>query len=164
MPQGATTAYLMLDVAGKPCALPSADVREVLPIPHIHVPPEAGGVLMGFINFAGEPLPVIDLARLLGLRAAVDLEPYWHLVVLAESPVALLVDRAMSLVTIDADAIHPVEASRTLNGCVAAEITLDGRMIHALAPSLIFTAEEATHLAIYLQRARERLVAFAPVE
>lgn len=164
MQQKATTAYLLLDIAGTSCALPSAEVREILPLPHLHAPPEPSDALIGFLNLAGEPLPVIDLARLLGLRAAAEPDPYRHLVVLTGRPLAFLVDRVLSLSTIASDAIRPVEDSRTYNGCVAAEIMLDGRLVHALAASRILTSEEAARLAVHTRRAGERLVALGSVE
>ena len=57
------SAYLLLDVAGTPCALPRAAVSEILPLPDLHNPPATGGWLAGFLNLGGAPIPVIDLAR-----------------------------------------------------------------------------------------------------
>ncbi len=51
------TAYLLLDVAGTPCALPRAAVAEVLPLPDLHAPPATGGWLTGFLNLGGTPVP-----------------------------------------------------------------------------------------------------------
>ena len=164
MPPSASTAYLLMDVAGTPCALPGSAIREILPLPHLHAPPESGGALLGFVNLAGEPLAVIDLANLLGLRSSADPDPYRHLVVLAGSELALLVDRALALAEIDPDLIRPVESSQTLNGSVAAEIALDGRLVHALSPSRILTEQEAQRIAAHARRAAERLAALGPVE
>ena len=69
LPEGhamARLATLLLNIAGTTCALPRAEIREILPLPRLHAPPAAGGPLAGFLNLAGEPVPVIDLAVLFG--------------------------------------------------------------------------------------------------
>jgi purine-binding chemotaxis protein CheW len=154
------SAYLLLDVAGTPCALPRAAVAEVLPLPDLHNPPAAGGWLIGFLNLGGAPIPVIDLAALLGLRPAVSAAGlYAHLVLTRAAPHAYLVDRAADLVTVSEAAIRPVEAEGTLNGCVAAELVLGDRLIHALSPERLLTAQEQARVAALSQAAAERLAA-----
>ncbi|TXM91155.1 chemotaxis protein CheW [Methylobacterium sp. WL116] len=69
-PETASLSYLLLDVAGTPCALPRSAAGEVLPLPVLFRPPACGGWLAGFLNLGGEPVPVVDLARLLGLRGS----------------------------------------------------------------------------------------------
>jgi CheW-like domain len=102
------TAYLLLDVAGTPCALPRAAVAEVLPLPDLHAPPATGGWLIGFLNLGGRPIPAIDLASLLGLRPAQrPAGLYAHLVLVRGEAVAYLVDRAADLVTVAEAAIRP---------------------------------------------------------
>ncbi len=95
------SAYLLLDVAGTPCALPRSAVAEILPLPELHNPPAAGGWLSGFLNLGGSPIPVVDLAALLGLRPPVA-EPglYAHLVLTRGETLAYLVDRVADLVTV----------------------------------------------------------------
>lgn len=152
--------YLILDVAGTPCALPRAAVREVLPLPELFRPPAAGAWLAGFLNLAGAPVPVIDLARLLGLRAE-DREPgaYAHLVLAPDAASALLVDRVTDLVAVEADAVRPVPDDHSLNGCVAAEIRRGDRLVHALDPARLLTAEERARIADLTRAAAARLAA-----
>ncbi|MCJ2135675.1 chemotaxis protein CheW [Methylobacterium sp. J-026] len=154
------SAYLLLDVAGTPCALPRAAVAEVLPLPDLHCPPAAGGWLVGFLNLGGRPVPVIDLAALLGLRSdAAEPGRYAHLVLTRGEGLAYRVDRAADLVTVPADAIRPVVESGTFNGCVAAELVLGERLIHALAPERLMTVEERTRVAALSRTAADRLAA-----
>lgn len=154
-----TTAYLLLDVAGVPCALPRSAVSEVLPLPDLHRPPAGGGPLAGFLNLGGTPVPVVDLAQLFGLREAeaLDRDPYWHLVLDAEGTTAFLVDRVVDLVQVAPDAVRGVAEARTLNGCVEAEIVLGDRLVHGLAMARILTAEERERLAALACQAEERL-------
>lgn len=162
MPEPQPTAYLLLDVAGTACALPSETVREILPLPHLHEPPAAGGPLAGFLNLGGSPVPVIDLARLFGLREAAEPDAYRHLVLAADRSVAFLVDRVDDLVCVAPAAIRPVAAERTLNGCVEAEIVLGDRLVHALALARILSAEERERLDALTRHAADRLAALRP--
>lgn len=155
-----TTTYLVLDVAGTPCALPREAVREILPLPHLHAPPAAGGPLAGFLNLGGAPLPVLDLARLLGLRDAAPPDPYRHVLHAADGSLALLVDRVVDVVQVGAEAIRPVADRHTFNGCVEAEIALGDRLVHALSMAHILTVEERERVALLGRRAAERLAAF----
>ncbi len=159
-PETASLSYLLLDVAGTPCALPQAAAGEVLPLPDLFRPPACGGWLSGFLNFGGVPVPVIDLASLLGLRASAhEPGPYAHLVLAPGAAGAWLVDRVTDLVTVAADAIRPVPAERSLNGCVAAEIVRGDRMIHALDPARLLTAEERARVGDLTRAAEARLAA-----
>ncbi|QGY04506.1 chemotaxis protein CheW [Methylobacterium mesophilicum SR1.6/6] len=154
------SAYLLLDVAGTPCALPRAAVAEVLPLPVLHNPPAAGGWLKGFLNLGGAPVPVIDLAALLGLRpAAADPGLYAHLVLTHGNALAYLVDRAADLVSVPSSAIRPAEEAGSINGCVAAELVLGDRLVHALAPERLLTAQETARVEALARAAAERLAA-----
>lgn len=154
-----STTYLLLDVASTPCALEQSGVREILPLPRLHAPPAAGGPLIGFLNLAGTPVPVLDLAALLGLRDASVRDVYSHVVLLADGEVGLLVDRVADIVALDPETVRPVEDARSLNGCVAAEIVRGDRLIHALSPERLLTLEERRRLVAFSQRAAERLAA-----
>ena len=154
-----TTAYLLLDVAGTPCALAQAEVREILPVPHLHRPPAAGSVLTGFLDLGGVPIPVLDLARLLGLREedpAPD-DPYRHLLLAADRGTALLVDRALDLVRISPEEVRPVDDAETLNGCVVAEIARGTTLVHVLAMARLLTKRERGRLADLAAREAARL-------
>ena len=164
MPPPASTAYLLLDVAGTTCALPREAVREILPLPHLHVPPASGGPLAGFLNLSGTPVPVLDLALLFGLREKAEPDtsepdPYRHLLLAADGTLALLVDRVVDLIRVGADAVRPVEGARTLNGCVEAEIAFGDSLVHALAMPRILSTEERARLDALARRAAERIAA-----
>ena len=150
-------------MAGVACALPRAEVREILPLPNLHRPPAGTNLLAGFLNLGGAPLPVIDLARLLGLRDALAAEairdPYRHLVVAADGAAAFLVDRVADLIPVETAAIRPVAGEETLNGCVAAEIAQGERLIHGLSVARLLTRAERERLAVLTGVAAERLAA-----
>jgi purine-binding chemotaxis protein CheW len=140
-------------------------VREILPLPNLDRPPATGNLLAGFLNLGGLPLPVVDLARLLGLRDAVATEgirdPYRHIVVAAGGGTAYLVDRVTDLVAIEDSHRKPVAEDQTLNGCVAAELTAGERLVHVLAIDRLLTQAERERLAVMTQAAQDRLAALA---
>ncbi|GJE62241.1 chemotaxis protein CheW [Methylobacterium trifolii] len=157
-------AYLLLDVAGTACALPRDAAAEILPLPDLFRPPSAGGWLAGFLNLGGAPVPVVDLARLLGLRGGDDAGdhepgPYAHIVLGPDGASALLVDRVTDLVAVPADAIRPVAAGESLNGCIAAEIVRGDALVHALDPARILTAGERMRVEALTRAAAARLAA-----
>ncbi|KQP40966.1 chemotaxis protein CheW [Methylobacterium sp. Leaf104] len=158
-----TSAFLLLDVAGVPCALARTSVSEVLPLPDLHLPPAGGGPLAGFLNLGGTPVPVVDLARLLGLRtdaargAAED--AYRHILLDAPRGTGFLVDRVEDLITVEDAALRPIVAECTLNGCVVAEIARADGLVHVLGMSRLLTAEEQARLSALADAAAERLSA-----
>jgi purine-binding chemotaxis protein CheW len=154
------SVFLLIDVAGTTCALPRTAVAEILPLPHLHPPPAAGGWLTGFLNLGGLPVPVIDLASLLGLRPPAEAGLHAHLILArSDDPVAYLVDRAADLVSVPADAVRPVAEAGSLNGCVAAEIVLGDRLVSALEPGRLLTAQERARVSALARAAAERLAA-----
>ena len=159
-PETVSLSYLLLDVAGTACAVPRSAAGEVLPLPNLSRPPASGGWLAGFLNLGGEPVPVVDLARLLGLREAEqEYGPYAHLVLAPDAAGAWLVDRVTDLIAVAPDAIRPVAAAGSLNGCVAAEIVRGDRLIHALDPARILDAEERARIGELTRAARARRAA-----
>lgn len=158
-----TTAYLLLDVGRAPCALAQASVSEVLPLPRLHRPPAGGGPLAGFLDLGGVPVPVIELAGLLGLGGAgpdrAD-DPYRHLVLAADRGIAFLVDRVQDLVRVEASALRPVPDDRTLNGCVTGEIATARGLVHVLDLARLLTREERLRIDAHARAASDRLAAF----
>jgi purine-binding chemotaxis protein CheW len=70
---------------------------------------------------------------------------------------ALLVDRVVDLREIDERLLSPVRETGTLNGCVEAEMDMDGRLVHLLSLGRILFAEEQQAIAALGARAQERL-------
>lgn len=59
-------SHLLVQAGEYVCALPLLSVRRVLRALTVHPVPGATAELRGLAEFAGEPLPVLDLARLVG--------------------------------------------------------------------------------------------------
>ncbi|GBU18389.1 MULTISPECIES: chemotaxis protein CheW [Methylobacterium] len=150
--------FLLLDVAGTTCALPREAASEILPLPRLSPAPVAGPVLAGFLDLGGVPVPVLDLAGLLGLReGAARPGLYAHLVLAADRGSALLVDRVGDLVGADPEALGAVPEERTLNGCVVAGLPHEGRLVPVLDPARILSAEERARVSALTRAAAARL-------
>jgi purine-binding chemotaxis protein CheW len=151
-------AFLLLDVAGTACALPRTAVGEILPLPDLFRPPAAGAWLSGFLDLGGRVVPVIDLAQLLGLRPGpVEAGLHAHLVLVAGRDLAYQVERAADIVAVEASS--PVDPDHSLNGCVAGEIRLGGRLVHVLDPARLLGAEERIRVEAATRAAAARLAA-----
>ncbi|WP_426218694.1 chemotaxis protein CheW [Methylobacterium sp. NFXW15] len=157
---GESTAYLMLDVAGTVCALPHEAVAEVLPLPELQAAPASGGWLAGFVNLGGRPVPVLDLAPILGLReASAGAGLYAHLVLARDRSLAWLVDRVADLALVPASAQRPADPAASLNGCVAAGLALSDRLVPALDPERLLTEAERARIEGLARAAASRLSA-----
>lgn len=161
--------YVVMRLGSRHCALPCAAVREVLPLPRLWRPPGLPRPLAGFMNLAGEAVPVLDLPRLFGLSTSADAEDalYRHLVLTGgegEPPLALLVDRVLDLRRIPPERLRPVPPEATLNGCAVAEIETAEGFLHLLDPGRILLAQEAAALAALREGAQSRLAEWQGAE
>jgi chemotaxis signal transduction protein len=68
-------AHLLVRLGETTAALPAAAVRRVARALRLYPLPGAGEGLLGLAEFAGEPLAVLDLARLLGVAGAAGEAP-----------------------------------------------------------------------------------------
>jgi purine-binding chemotaxis protein CheW len=161
-----TRQFVVFALGDVHCALPREDVVEILPLPRLWRPPGLPNPVLGFAQLRGKPVPAIALSRLLGIKREIEAgsassldDLYKHLILLrsASGPIALLVDRALDIATVGAGSILPVEEEDTLNGCVGAELLVDGRLIHLLIAGRILFAEEEEKLADLRRDAEERL-------
>ena len=150
------------------CALPQADVRELLPLPDLWRPPGAPSALAGFMRLGDAAVPVVKLQRLLGANedgadAASSL--YHHLILLRGGPsggeVALLVPRVLDVVAVSPDRLRPSRSAETLNGCVEAEIEDGDGYIHLLATERILLERERSALHELTEAAQARITEWA---
>ncbi|MBL6455721.1 chemotaxis protein CheW [Belnapia sp. T6] len=151
---------VVFTLAGLRCAIRHADVRELLPLPRLWRAPTQPAPVAGFLNLAGEAVPVLDLARLFGLPDGED-DPgaglYRHLILLRATPVALLVTRVQDLVSFAPERLRPVADKATLNGCVEAEFELAGGFVHLIAVDRLLLEEERQALLGLRAAAEARL-------
>ena len=156
---------LVFRLAGHGFALPTACVQECLPLPSLHRRPGLPPHLAGFLELGEAMLPVIDLARLLGLRAPEDglrLEAdgfYRHLLRLDAA--VLLVDRALGLERVLPAPFEP-DAGRWQHGCVAGWLLAGGEPVALLDPDRLLLRDEHERLLLLTTAARQRRAGWDP--
>jgi purine-binding chemotaxis protein CheW len=164
----ASLQIIVFDVCGTACALHRSAVREFLPLPRLWRPPALPRPLAGFFNLGGDAVPVLRLDVLFGLDGGED-DPeaalYRHLILIGSigtaGSSALLVDRVLDVVSVDASQLSPVQSAESLNGCVEAEVTWGDRLVHLLSADRILLAEEKQALAEFERHAQNRLKEWA---
>lgn len=109
-----TRPHLLVRAGEVVCGLPLAAVRRVVKALPVHRLPGSAGELAGLAEFAGEPLPVLALARLVG--AAPGANPTYPVTVIcwagpddARELVGLAADAALEVVPLEVASIVPVE-------------------------------------------------------
>lgn len=120
--EGAARHFLVLGAGDRLAAVDVRWVRRIARALPVTPLPGARPQLLGLAQFAGEPLPVLDLAQLLGAGPGPPSRFPITVVVWAGQDrelVGLAADAALELVSITADALIPVA-----EGIVAAEVAL----------------------------------------
>ena len=111
-----SSGQLVVRLGSVLAALPAAAVRRVARALPLAPLPGSSGALLGLIEFAGEPLPVLDLARLLDSGVERSAPPSvtviaWVGAARERELVGLAVDEALDVATLEPSEI-PGEASR----------------------------------------------------
>lgn len=137
------TAHLLVRAGDAVCALPIAQVRRVVKALAVHRLPGAAAELLGLAEHAGEPLAVIDLARLVGAAAGAN-PTYPVTVVVAAGPpeapelVGLAADSALEVVELSPSAAVGGEA-----GVLAGEVEVAGEVVRVVDLSALGAAGPA---------------------
>ncbi len=133
----ATPRYLLVELAGQTCAFALASVARIYADCHV-LKASAGNAVVGVTAVGGRVLPVLDLARLLGINIAPGVQTFVELKWSTETFV-VAVDRIAGIVSIGQDLLM----RQGEGGAVAAVAQLDGKLVWILAvPLLVQRAEE----------------------
>ncbi|HPC83284.1 MAG TPA: chemotaxis protein CheW [Thermoanaerobaculaceae bacterium] len=114
------------------CAVPLNQVRRVVASLATHPLPNAAPELLGLAEFGGEPLPVLELARLVGAPEGAA-SPHPVTVVAWAGPprerelVGLAADQALSIVEVPVGSLAGGQA-----GLVSGEALVDGAPVRVL--------------------------------
>jgi purine-binding chemotaxis protein CheW len=140
--------YVVFQVDRLTCALAREEVSRVLPLPALGHPPASPSLVEGILDFGGTAIPVLRLDRLFGLQPSPK-SAYQHLILLqpAETPLALLVDRATGVLTVPDDQVAPCSEGETYNGCVIGQIPAQSGSIQLLSATRLLDERERQALA-----------------
>ena len=156
---------LLLRVAGHRLAVRRQEVDEILPLPRLTALPGAPPILLGGFQLARELVLALPLAGILGLTGAAEGASLYHHLLLptarpGETCLAFLVDRVTDLATVTPRALSPGES---FNGCVDAEVCIDGGLVPVIGLPHLLNAYEAERLAAFAARTATRAAVFSPV-
>jgi purine-binding chemotaxis protein CheW len=137
-------------------ALPVADVRAILPRPHLVRPPACPAALAGFADLGTHLLPVLRLHRLLGLDATADPgeDLYSHIVEL-RADLGLLVGRVLDVMS-DATIAGTTAPDTSYNRCVTSMLEIAGQSVPLIEPARLLDTYERERLAAFRALADER--------
>jgi chemotaxis signal transduction protein len=128
----AEATHLLVRAGEYVCALPLAAVQRVLRALPIHPLPGASPELKGLTEFAGDPLPVLDLARL--ARAPQGANPVYPVTVIAwvgggdsRELVGLAADAALAVAHVAAAAVVGGDGA-----LVAGETVVGGKVVRVI--------------------------------
>lgn len=125
-PRGSREHVLLVAVGEHACALPVACVRSVVPALNIFPLPATDPNVLGLAEYEGEPLPVFDLASMVGASPGAAAEfPVTVVVRVGDGElVGLAADAALRLATV------PVVGAG--DGVVRDVLEMNGTVVHLL--------------------------------
>ncbi len=165
MRQGAGSAYLMVEAGGQMLALDNLCVREVVFHCALNRPPTAPPFLVGLMDLAGEAVPVVALAALLGLaEPPPDLYAQIVLVATETGLLGLRVARARALIRDSEARFAPVMPGTSFADAVAADIAWAGGRAALLALDRLLIEAEAQALTHFRAVEQARLAALAAAQ
>lgn len=128
--------HLLIRAGDRLCALPLERVRRVVRALPIHPLPGARPELLGLAEFAGEPLAVLDLARLIGATPGAR-APFpvtvvaWAGATDVREGVGFAADEAVEVIEIETESIAPLAPSGA-SLAVGGEALSEGRPVRLL--------------------------------
>jgi len=121
---GGDSQFVTFALAGEMFAVPLAPVQEIIRMPPVAHLPLAPDALEGLANLRGRVLPIINLRRLFGSEVRAHDDTTRALVIQIGQPLAFVVDRVASVISVDrneiesTDAIQSVVNARFLDGVI----------------------------------------------
>lgn len=153
--------YLLFTVGGRELAVLADSVGEVVALPRLTRPPASPPLVEGLMNLRGKSVPVIKLARLLGLSEPIRVGLFSSVIIFRDEPVrwAALVERALDVVQWPDTMIEPAPGDLTFNDCVS-EIAVEAgaRLVPVVSLARLLERRERQLLAAFHDQALRRQV------
>jgi chemotaxis signal transduction protein len=124
--------FLLVEAGEVMCAMPLDRLRRVLRVHPVHPLPGSSKELLGLAELSGEPVPVLDLALLVGSSVGAGATPPVTVVAWvgphsARQQVGFGADAALDIVT-----LGPPETASETSALVRGEVLCDGRPVAIL--------------------------------
>ncbi|MCX5658678.1 MAG: chemotaxis protein CheW [Planctomycetota bacterium] len=143
--------FVCFVLAGQELALPIMSVQQIdRPIP-IRPIASAPALILGGVQVRGRTIPVLDLARRLGLTGGVASEDQRMLILeVAGRPMAVTIDRLSEILPTEGEVVEATEPSRLAVDpyCVGGVLRVKGRSLLLVDPSHLMDAADIDRLVI----------------
>lgn len=150
----AVKPYLVFRVSERLCALPLGTVQSIFALPALAVLPGMPRLLAGFATLAGQPVPVLELARLLELPEQPE-HIDQHLLLLQPSRQLCRVERVLEIVSLPA--ARPLGEQLSVNDAVVGVLEYREQAVWLLEPASLLLQEEQLRIDELRQRVQTRL-------
>jgi purine-binding chemotaxis protein CheW len=104
----APVGLTLIQMGGRPCAIPCTDIVELVPRVMLSSVPDAPKDVLGVINVRGRVVPVIDVRHKFVDEPGRGMPPFQHLVIVAvgDRQYGVVVDEVVDVVQVEPDAIE----------------------------------------------------------
>ncbi|PIQ27656.1 hypothetical protein COW36_07110 [bacterium (Candidatus Blackallbacteria) CG17_big_fil_post_rev_8_21_14_2_50_48_46] len=150
---------VIFEVGALNCALPQREIKEILAMPSLVLPPGMPAILAGFVKLEDQYLPVVDLGRVFQ-QSPQPLTIDQHLLRLAHHPWLCLVNRVLDLAQLSEPV--PVNPGHSFNNCVSGLSSYQGCEIALLEISQLLLQEERLRMVALQEILQARLSDLAP--
>lgn len=155
-------SVVIFRLGGQSFAIPAECVQEVVPHAWLAQPPRMPAFVRGVLNLGGVAIPVLRLDRLLGLPdGAYGLDASILIMRAASAPVGLLVEHVEGVHGLGEFQSLPLEAGRSLQGCVSGYLQGPLRQAALLSWQAILLQEEQLRLEDFQRHVDTRLAELA---
>ncbi len=152
---------LIFKHGGGRSAIAADKVGRIAHAPQLAAAPGTPAFIAGLFVFAGEPVPVIRLDRLLGLEER-PFGFYAPLIILKTEPkIALHVEAVERLIKLRADELVPLPPAQSFNGCAQAQFEADYSRVTVLCVERLLLRQEQEAVTAHLAREMARLSALS---
>ncbi|BAE50766.1 chemotaxis protein CheW [Paramagnetospirillum magneticum] len=157
---GDISGVVVFRLAGGDFGLPVETVREVVPVAWLDHPPHLSAMVEGVLNLGGQAVPVLRLARLLGIEGGqygLDASILVMRPRQDEGMLGLLVEHVDGVRDMGEFSIMGLAARQSFNDCLVDVLGRDGRVVNLLAWDRILLEQERSRLAEFQVRSQARL-------
>jgi chemotaxis signal transduction protein len=164
--QARAPQLLVFTLAGLSCALPLADVQEVVPMALLSTPPGAPMLLDGFLNLRGALVAVVRTERLFGFGLG-EASLQTRILILRgrhtsedsgpRALVGLRIDSVGDIITEDSSRWSATAAGVLFNDCCVGQIGFGDSAIHVLSTERLLVEQESRSIAQLQDEMQNRL-------
>ena len=157
--------HVTFDLGAQQYAIAACYVERITPMAALHCPAGMPKLLRGFLDLAGEPVPVVCLHSMFCLPVP---EPgLWTPVIILrcrEQRLAFSVDKVNRIVKVDGNTTLALPANHVFNECVEGLVRCNEGSFLVLSPDQLLLQKESETIAALQEMAAQRISELEGVE